>query len=427
MALGGGYFTKMDKTMLGAYINFVSAKRAASTLSARGYAAIALPLKWGADDEIMTVTEGDFNENCLYLFGYPRNHAEMQSLRELFKHATTAYIYKLGVGTKASGTLGTAKYSGSRGNAISVIVEANLDSTFTVKTFVDGTTVDEQTVAAITDLADNDFVVWDDTATLEAKTDTFTGGADASTSDQTAAHSTFLSKVEPYNFNTIGCTSSDATVITAYIEFQKYQREDVGVKFQTVVFDKASADYEGVISVTNALDLIPWVTGAEAGCAVQSSLTNATYDGELTVNTNYSQSTLKQALTSGKFIFHKVGDEVRVLSDINTLTTFTETKGADFGKNQTMRVLDQIGNDIAALFDNKYLGKIPNDNDGRISLWSDIVAHHSELVTLRAIEQFESTDIVVSPVEGDKTAVVVSDSITPINAMERLYMTVYVS
>lgn len=427
MALGGGYFTKMDKILPGAYINFVSAKRAASMLSARGYAAIALPLKWGADNEVMTISVEDFNDSCLYTLGYPRSHAEMQTLRELFKHATTAYIYKLGVGTKAAGTLGTAKYSGSRGNAITVIVDENLDSTFTVTTYVEGTTVDEQTVAAITDLADNDFVVWNDAATLEAKTDTFTSGADASAADQETAHATFLTKIEPFNFNTMGCTSSDSTIIDAYIEFQKYQRESVGVKFQTVVYDNASADYEGVISVTNSLDLIPWVTGAEAGCDVQASLTNFTYDGELTIATNYTQSALRKALTSGQFIFHKVGDEVRVLSDINTLTTFTNVKNSDFGKNQTMRVLDQIGNDIASLFNNKYLGKIPNDNDGRVSLWSDIVAHHTELVTLRAIENFESTDVVVSAVEGDKTAVIVSDSVTPVNAMERLYMTVYVS
>ncbi len=37
--------------------------------------------------------------------------------------------------------------------------------------------------------------------------------------------------------------------------------------------------------------------------------------------------------------------------------TFTEEKGKDFSSNQTMRVLDQIGNDVAALFGTKYLGK----------------------------------------------------------------------
>ena len=34
--------------------------------------------------------------------------------------------------------------------------------------------------------------------------------------------------------------------------------------------------------------------------------------------------------------------------DINTLVTFTEDKKEDFSNNQTVRVLDQIGNDIAS-------------------------------------------------------------------------------
>lgn len=90
-----------------------------------------------------------------------------------------------------------------------------------------------------------------------------------------------------------------------------------------------------------------------------------------------------------------------------------------------MRVLDQIGNDIASLFNTKYLGKVPNDNAGRISLWNDIVKHHQELEAIRAIENFEPDRLTV--VKGDtKKAVVVTDYVTPVNAMAQLYMTVIV-
>ena len=44
---------------------------------------------------------------------------------------------------------------------------------------------------------------------------------------------------------------------------------------------------------------------------------------------------------------------------------------ADFSSNQTIRVLDQIANDIAVLFGKKYIGKVPNDAAGRI--WNNFV------------------------------------------------------
>jgi len=134
---------------------------------------------------------------------------------------------------------------------------------------------------------------------------------------------------------------------------------------------------------------------------------------------------LEAAILGGKFIFHKVGDNVRVLEDINTFISVTDEKSSDFSSNQTIRVLDQIANDIATLFNSKYLGNVPNDESGRISLWNDIVTHHQEIQTIRAIEDFEPDQVTVEK-GNSKKAVVVNDVITPVNAMSRLYMTVVV-
>jgi hypothetical protein len=145
------------------------------------------------------------------------------------------------------------------------------------------------------------------------------------------------------------------------------------------------------------------------------------------MNVNYTQTQLERAIQGGKFAFHRVGgSDIRVLADINSLVNVTLEKGEDFKQNQTIRVLDQIGGDIAVLFNTKYLGVVPNDNDGRISLWSDIVQHHEQLQTIRAIENFSGDDVTVE--QGDtKRAVKVTDKVTPVNAMAQLYMTVYVA
>ena len=110
---------------------------------------------------------------------------------------------------------------------------------------------------------------------------------------------------------------------------------------------------------------------------------------------------------------------------INTFISGTDEKPADFSSNQTIRVLDQVANDIAVLFGGKYIGKVPNDASGRISLWNDIVKHHKKLQDIRAIENFNPDDVKVA--QGDsKKSIVVTDRVTPVNAMAQLYMTVYV-
>lgn len=114
-----------------------------------------------------------------------------------------------------------------------------------------------------------------------------------------------------------------------------------------------------------------------------------------------------------------------MLTDINTFVSSTDEKSSDFSNNQTVRVLDQIGNDIAVVFNTKYLGKVPNDAAGRISLWNDIVKHHEQLQTIRAIENFTSDSVSVEQGETKKS-VLVMDYVTPVNAMEQLYMTVIV-
>ena len=81
--------------------------------------------------------------------------------------------------------------------------------------------------------------------------------------------------------------------------------------------------------------------------------------------------------------------------------------------------------DIAGIFNTKYIGKIPNNQSGRVSLWNDIVKHHQQMETIGAIEDFDPAGVVVS--EGEtKRSVVVQDEVTIVNAMEKLYMTVIV-
>lgn len=437
MALGGGTWLKQNKVLPGSYINFVSAAKASSELSSRGIATMPLQLSWGPDGEIFTVTADDFRADCLKLLGYNYADGAMKPLRDLFTSIKTAHLFKLNSGgKKASNTYATAKYTGVRGNALKIVVEKNEaysdgNQLYDVSTYLDTLCVDVQKgVLDATKLVENDYVTWLSAATLALTAGLpLTGGTDGTVSAST--YQAYLDKAESFTFNTMGCTSTDETVKALFVAYNKRLRDEYGVKFQTVLF-RCAADFEGIISIENGLkgdatdpSLVYWATGAEAGCAVNATLTNAAYTGEYVPNTDYTQAQLGAAIKAGKLMLHQVDSKVRVLSDVNTLQTFTSEKSSDFAGNQTVRVLDQIGNDIAVMFNTKYIGQ-PNDAAGRTALWGDIVKHHQKLQELRAIEGFNSKDVTVSKGDGKKD-VVVSDAVMPINAMERLYMTVYVS
>ena len=91
-----------------------------------------------------------------------------------------------------------------------------------------------------------------------------------------------------------------------------------------------------------------------------------------------------------------------------------------------MRVLDQVANDTAVLFNTKYLGEFPNDASGRVSLWNDLVDLDKKLEKIRAIQDFSSDDVTVEAGET-KRAVLVAQTINPTVAMGQLYMAVYVA
>lgn len=438
MALGGGTWQSQNKALPGAYINFTSAAKASAALSDRGIAAVPLALDWGAEGAVLEVTLSDLLKNSKQLFGYDYTAPEMLPFRELFKHATKLLVYRLGTGAmKAACTYATAKFGGMRGNAIRIVIAQNVDDAeaWDVSTFFNDARVDMQTVASAGDLVANEFVTWISTAELAATAGmNLTGGANATITG--ASHQAFLDAIEAYSYNTLCCPVADSTTVALYTAFTRRVREELGAKFQLVAWH-ADADYEGVIGVWNAATndsnpnidshaLVYWMTGAQAGVAVNKSLTNAIYDGELNIDTAYTQAQLEAAIKSGKLMLHNVNGRVRVLEDVNTLITVSADKGEVFKSNQTMRVCDQVANDVAVLFGERYVGTVPNDESGRASLWGDVVQFIQQLERIRAVENFDPDTVNVELGDNKRSVVLTVAGLNIINAMSQLYMSVVI-
>lgn len=451
MALGGGGWQFQNKKLPGVYINFVSKVRPSVDISDRGYATMPLVLDWGPENTVFSVTTEDFQTDSLKIFGYDYTSDKLKGLRDLFKNLKTGYFYRLSNGAiKATCAIATAKYAGERGNSLTVAINSNIDNegTFNVFTYIDvdgtKTIIDEQkAVSAWDDVIDNDYVTFIRTANLTATAGTpLTGGTngEAITGVQYQA---YIDSIEPYYFNTMGYAGTDETIQDLLIQFVKRMRDSVGAKFQLVIYGKEHVDYEGVISLKNAVTdegespaaAVYWLTGAEAGCLVNASCTNKTYDGDFTINTKYKQTELENAVDAGMIMFQNVADAIsgdivgttNIVTDINTFTSFTKERNEDFSLNQVIRVLDQDAIDISRLFNKTYNGKEQNDDDGRLALWGDIVALHKEYQRVRAIQNFSADDVPI-PTQGESKTSVLSDyAIQPTCCMEKLYMTVTVA
>ena len=438
MALGGGAFVTQNKVLPGSYINFVSAASTSNIFGERGTGAIGIHLDW-CDGEIHTVTKEDFQKNSLNIFGYEYGADNIAWARDFFKNGKTLIFAGLNTNgaVKASNKYCTAKCYGTRGNNLKIVVEDNVDSSGLkdVSVYMDTTLVSKYVVTndglSLNDIED-DYVTFnitaDESGVISNTAGTALTGGKNGTITGTEVQN-FLSGLESYNFNAIATCGMIEELV---VEWTKRMRDEVGKKFQCVTYDLDNIDYEGCVNIGIDSDLEPWVCGALAGCEINKSITNKLYNGEkyeydslLYDVGRYSQTELEEFINNGVFTFHRVGDEVRVLMDINSLVTVTEDKGEVFKDNQTIRVCDQIAMDIAAIFNTRYLGKVQNDDVGRTSLWGDIVNHHNTLMGLRAIENFTSEDVTVE--QGNtKKSVVVTDKITPVSAMAQLYMTVIV-
>lgn len=455
MARGGGQWLVQNKVLPGTYINFISRARAMATLGVRGIVGGVMNMNWGEQGKIVSITSQQFQTNALNLLGYSFVANENLYFREAFLKATRFLYYRPRGGTAARVSIGNtdfvAIYNGTRGNEVQISVEADPDSPgyYYVTTLVyDGGAYavnDEQRIKDGSEFRKNSFVEarqrpnqgeqpnWAFEETLGTH---LTGGTNPTITGST--HSNFLRLIEKEHVTTIFFSGNHPITKMLYAAFTRRVRDQKGIKITCVLHDYTRADHEGILSVENKvipndivftdLDtaMVYWTAGAQAGCAVNRSLTNTTYNGSLTVDTENVREP-EDALNRGYFTFVQTDDnQWSVLRDINTFTSFKPTKNDDFSSNQVIRVLDEIGNGIARVFNTFYLGQVQNNELGRKFLTGDIISFMEQMQSIEAIENFDpDTDINIGA--GRRKHEVASDmQCQPVVAMEKLYMRVMV-
>lgn len=433
--MAGGTWTTQNKVRPGAYVNVRSNGNVGTSDSITGVVALPLALDFGPEGEVVEINVS----SDLTRFGYDLTHEKLLLLREALKQAATVLLYRVGSGGKAAAVEGslsvTALYGGTRGNDISVISKENVNITgaFDVETYLEGRLIDSQTAKTIGELSNNRLISFTGEGDLTAFSIVLENGSNtAATAND---YMTFFSKIQVYDFNTIALPVKDEVTKAAGASFINRMRNEEGKKCQLVVAGYA-ANSEAVINIKNGVVLsdgtlispeqaTAWVAGASAAAGVATSLTYKAYDGATDVTQRYLNSEIITSLQNGEFVFTEKRGSAVVEQDINSLRSFTTEKSRDFAKNRILRVLDDIANNSKKTFEDNFIGKVNADQDGRELFKADRISYFNSLQGSGAITNFSADDVVVEA-GNDKDSIVLNVQVQPIDAMEKLYMTVQV-
>ena len=445
--MAGGTWTSQNKVRPGVYIRFTSSRGLGITVGERGTVTICEPMSWGPVGQVMTVEAGaDMTPFC----GYDITAPQAQFLNEIFKGSNrtpapnTLLLYRpTATGSaQATATTGvltaTALYPGIRGNDITIVITEVVDEegTFTVSTVVDGNIVDEQTGANVSDLVANDWVTWSGTGALAATVGVpLTGGADGTV--QSSAYSAYLTAIEPYKFDIMIYDGSDSTVQDAMVAFIKRLADENGQYSQLVASGLTNPDSRYVIDLESGVTLSSgveltaqqatwWLGGAEAGARYNQSLTYASYPGAIACTPVMTNSQYIAAINAGQIVFFADDNEVRIETDINSLTTFTPDITNVYRKNRVMRLCNTIANDIYKQFSQNFIGVVNNNEQGRALFQAALVGYLLDIQGNQGIQNFSAEDVEVLP-GTDIDAIIVNVVLQAVDSVEKIYMTLEIN
>lgn len=446
---GGTFDPNVSKVRPGTYINFQSNKQ--ETLGASERGTVTLPLgttDWGPAGEMLYITaeNPDVNKVKLGYSIYDNDaNGNMLMIREALKGAKTVIVDICTAGaTKATGTggglTGTAKYKGTRGNALKYVIVANPVSGFDVSIYLGTELVEEfNNVATFADLAGSewiDFAKSSDEAVIAATSGvTLASGTNGTTTSSEVA--AFLTAAEGETWNTMAFPFTDSSLQAAVLAKIKYLRENTGKNVQAAVPSFTGADYEGIINVTNSYGLdgvdlttaqaSAYVAGITAGATAEESNTYRTVAGAVKVVNPKSTEAATAAINNGEFFFSmSESGNVIVEYDINSLVTFTG-KDSSYRKNKIIRVLDQFADYIKNNFPPN---KFTNDTDG----WA-VMESIGRTILKRmgprsdggsgAIKNIDySNDFLVDTDRSTGDQTYFNVGLEPVDASEKLYFTV---
>lgn len=450
--MAGGTWKAQDKRRPGAYINVVgNGQREVTSSLGRVLLIRDKGLGWGKTGVIEVEANSDFTKKL----GTTLDDPALIALKETLKGASKVLVLNPNEGTAATLTKEglpwtvTANYPGEKGNQITVSVEVSPadPNTATVSTIFGTKLVDEQPVKfdELDKFTGNDYITAKVVEEGSSKPTAFTNVSGALTGGATTESKKVESLLndalenEEYAVVTTAGFEPSSNMNKLIVEAVKRLRENEGRKVRGVIPTDATTvyNYEGISTVVNGYTLgdgtnvdVKDATGLFAGISASAdpatSLTYFDVEDAIAAYPKLDNEKTIKALDAGQIVFTtRPGQRVVIEQDINSLHKFTAEKPQAFSKNRVMRTLDEIATDTENTFERTYLGKVGNNAAGRDLFKADRIAYLTGLQNRNIIQSFANTDITVEA-GNDIDSIVVNLAVTPVDAMEKLYMTMVV-
>ena len=446
--MAGGIFITQNKIRPGFYHRFTAQPSNKRLWGEIGTAALPLELDWGAPDMVMLDADGQEND---FFRAIGRGKDEVLLVREALKRAQRLLVYRVNAGgAKATLDLSPqpiqaqARYDGARGNDISVQLAEDQEwpGTYIMSTYVESVLRDEQRgLENAEELLDNDWVRFAGSGALTAAAGgQLTGGSNGmATANQ---YEQFLQALESWDFNSFALPKDDDALKVRFVDASKRFVETQGRLVQCIVPD-CVANYEAVTSLKNGVVLqdgtvidkaaaVAWYAGAAAAAGAAHSLTYTAYDGATEPDARLNDTQVKAALRTGHVVFvaqkNEAGTPIAVVEqDIDTLTTFSPERPQAWSKNRVVRSLYHLVNSLTRVWHLYYVGKVDNNAAGRNLFKADLASMMRALEEQGALENFDAEEDITVKKGDSSDAVVATLAVQPVDAMEKMYMTVELS
>lgn len=485
--MAGGTWKIQNKVRPGVYINVKGdGKPVLATSLGRLLMFQNKPLGWGKKGIIELTATSDFTA----LTGHNNTDTVLAPVYEALKAAETVLLLNdFGGGAKSTSTKSgvytiNAKYEGEQGNNISVsfapspLVDGANTQDVTVTTIFGTKQVDQVKITLPLPKADaiaaaeltkedqlevhNNYVditfgttPAEVTSELNSKgeyplyTAIYNGLTQSATNVTLAGGTNGTNNVvddmhdylenEYYAVATTAGWEESSNIHKLLAEEIKLLRENVGIKVRAVIPNTTGVtyNYEGVSTVLNGYVLndgtviTPNIAaarfaGMSASATPDQALTYTQLDDAIEASPKLNNDKTIEALNAGQIVFTtRAGSRVVIEQDINSLTKFTSEKSKDFSKNRIIRTLDEICTNTTQTFETSFLGKVSNNEYGRDLFKANRVSYLSGLESQNMIRDFDPSDL--SLAQGDeKDTVLMELYVTPVDAMEKLYVNLVV-
>lgn len=193
-----------------------------------------------------------------------------------------------------------------------------------------------------------------------------------------------------FNFFTLdGMT--DSALQTSFASWIERQRRDEGIGVVGVLGGTAENDedptagnarsrafnYEGVVNVITGCELdgvkyssaevAPYIAGLIAGKRLDESITySVTPFDDIIPRLTHSQ--IEAALLAGSLVLVHDGEKTKIESGVNTLTSLRAKQNNQWKKIRAIRTMDALNDDMLKTASDAYIGKVNNNEDGKIAL-----------------------------------------------------------